>query len=168
MAKGAAVTKRHGGITPEEAERNADSELMRSLFKRLTLRPTRTVKSKKKKTSPYRGVSWSSLEKGWRAVIEVGGVRYKLGVFESDKDAALAYDAAAEALNVPQRRNFGAHDPYPNVALCDDCFGLGRRSGEFMRRRRDGGLFIVRMGPGKDCAHCEGRGYFLKEQNGER
>src|ERR1700742_4727787 len=100
------------GITERE-----EGEVLRSLFRRLTIQPPRTTPRKRKKSSPYRGVCYSKLEKGYRAVIEVGGVRYRLGVFKDSKEAALAYDAACEALNVPQRRNFGAHDPYPDVVV---------------------------------------------------
>lgn len=168
MNRGRTDTTPGVGVTPADPRAADDTEVMRSLFRRLTASPVTTARAKKKKTSSYRGVCWSELEQGWRAVIEVDRVRYRLGVFKSEKDAALAFDAAAEALNVPQRRNFGAHDPYPDVVVCGRCAGLGRLTGEHLRKRRDGGTYIARMGPGKDCPTCGGSGYFLKEQKGER
>jgi hypothetical protein len=149
----------------EAISTHEEGEVLRSLFRRLTTQRPRVTKRRRKKSSPYRGVCYSKLEKGYRAVLEVGGIRYRLGVFTDPKEAALAYDAACEALNVPQRRNFGAHDPYPDVVVCGRCLGLGRLTGEHLRKRRDGGTYIARMGPGKECPNCKGAGYFVKEQN---
>lgn len=46
-------------------------------------------------TSAYKGVSWRSDRGRWRAVICIDGSFMSLGSFDSEIDAALAYDAAA-------------------------------------------------------------------------
>ncbi len=46
-------------------------------------------------TSKYKGVSWSSRDKRWRAKIKVFGVSKMLGNFIEEKDAARAYDEGA-------------------------------------------------------------------------
>lgn len=49
-------------------------------------------------TSQYRGVSWYSPSQKWRAKLKTGGQQIHLGHFDSETDAALAYDAAARLL----------------------------------------------------------------------
>ena len=52
----------------------------------------------KKGTSIYKGVSWHKQNQNsgkWQAQIQKNGKHYYLGVFESEKDAALAYNEAA-------------------------------------------------------------------------
>ena len=44
--------------------------------------------------SGYRGVHAAG-NKGWRAVIEISGIRHHLGYFASTSEAAAAYDKAA-------------------------------------------------------------------------
>jgi hypothetical protein len=44
--------------------------------------------------SRFRGVSWSGAAGKWEARISVRGVRIGLGFFESEIDAALAYNTA--------------------------------------------------------------------------
>lgn len=39
-------------------------------------------------TSPYRGVSWHSLRKAWRAFAHLDGKHYHLGLFEDELEAA--------------------------------------------------------------------------------
>jgi AP2-like factor (euAP2 lineage) len=51
-------------------------------------------------SSAYRGVSYSKSDGKWRAGIEVDGRSINLGHFESEDEAALAYNAAA-------RKHFG-------------------------------------------------------------
>lgn len=46
-------------------------------------------------TSRYKGVSWSSSKKRWRANIATGGRQIFLGYFSDEGVAARAYDAAA-------------------------------------------------------------------------
>jgi len=53
-------------------------------------------KHRKKATSVFRGVSFSSKIKKWRAGIEVNGKSINLGQFKKEEDAALAYNKAAE------------------------------------------------------------------------
>jgi hypothetical protein len=60
------------------------------------------------KSSRFRGVSWHSQRRCWRAVIESAGENIYLGIFDQEDDAGRAYDAAA-------RQHFGefAHLNFP-------------------------------------------------------
>lgn len=48
-------------------------------------------------SSLYRGVSWCNYTGRWRAVIQIDGKMIHLGRFESEVDAARAYNAAGAA-----------------------------------------------------------------------
>lgn len=50
-------------------------------------------------TSPYKGVSWNKQKRKWRASIYRGGRAIFLGYFESEMEAALAYDAVARRMD---------------------------------------------------------------------
>lgn len=52
-------------------------------------------KNRTKATSPYRGVSYISADKKWRAGIEVDGTSMNLGNFKTQEAAALAYNKAS-------------------------------------------------------------------------
>ena len=53
-------------------------------------------KRRVKTTSQYRGVSFSRIDKKWKAGIEVNGKGINLGHFKDEKDAARAYNKAAK------------------------------------------------------------------------
>lgn len=53
------------------------------------MRPRRTG------TSRFKGVSWSSSQQKGYADIQVNRIRYRLGCFSDEEDAARAYDAVA-------------------------------------------------------------------------
>lgn len=57
-------------------------------------------RAKTRGSSQYKGVAWDSDRKQWRALIVIHGRAKHLGRFHVERDAALAYDAAA-------RENFG-------------------------------------------------------------
>lgn len=46
-------------------------------------------------TSVFKGVYWTAAQKGWAATIRHDGRTIPLGVFDSEIEAAFAYDAAA-------------------------------------------------------------------------
>ena len=48
-------------------------------------------------TSGYKGVSWNKRDKIWHAYIKVDQKRIHLGLFKNKINAAVAYNAAAEA-----------------------------------------------------------------------
>lgn len=52
-------------------------------------------KAKTKKSSRFKGVSWHSQNKNWRAVIMSNRHLQHIGSFKSEIEAAKAYDAAA-------------------------------------------------------------------------
>lgn len=52
-------------------------------------------KIKQKKTSAYKGVYWHKTRSKWRARIIVNGKAKELGRFNTEEDAAKAYDLAA-------------------------------------------------------------------------
>lgn len=124
-------------------------------------------------TSIYRGVHWDWGQKRWRAAIEVRGQRYKLGWWHDDKDAALAYDLACERLDVPERRNFGAHKLYDDLTLlrarmqaCKTCRGVGTIGGEFHPRGGGAGSRgrFIKLGRWRTCEDCAGAGYLLSAE----
>jgi hypothetical protein len=120
-------------------------------------------------TSIYRGVHWDRRKGRYRAEIEVRTKRYKLGWWNDDRDAALAYDVACERLGVPERRNFGAHPVYDELTLlrsrmgvCPTCRGACQTGGEFHPPGVAGshGRF-VRLGRWRECETCAGAGYLV-------
>lgn len=67
--------------------------------------------SRKGALSQYKGVCWDDSKQKWLSRIRVNGVRRHLGRFESEQEAALAYDEAAKRLqgefahlNFPERK----------------------------------------------------------------
>lgn len=46
-------------------------------------------------SSSFKGVSWITRDRRWRAAIMVNRIRLVLGHFHDESDAAMAYDAAA-------------------------------------------------------------------------
>lgn len=78
------------------------------------------------KTSRFKGVCWSSSEERWQANIQADGVAHYVGLFDSEEDAAIAYDGAALRLHGEFARTnavmklFDMDDPFvPNCSLAD-------------------------------------------------
>lgn len=55
---------------------------------------------KRESTSHYKGVCWFARNKKWLAQIKIGSKQLYIGLFEDEKEAALAYDRIA-------RKEFG-------------------------------------------------------------
>lgn len=64
---------------------------------RLATRPQNSMNSKSKKgsTSIYKGVSWNSSSKKWKAQIALKGKNYHLGEFDDEIECAKVYDKKA-------------------------------------------------------------------------
>jgi ribosomal protein L16/L10AE len=54
------------------------------------------TENKEKKRSQYLGVSWDGRYNAWRARINVNTAALKLGTFQTELEAAKAFNAAAE------------------------------------------------------------------------
>jgi hypothetical protein len=75
----------------EELDYRKENLIVCTLKERQRLLP----KNRKAATSKFRGVSFSKLDKKWRAGIEVNGRSINLGLYKSETQAALAYNKAA-------------------------------------------------------------------------
>ena len=69
-----------------------------------------------KKTSQYRGVSWSKRDKKWEVKIWVDGRTKRIASFDDENVAAHAYDAYAIVNRINTRRNFPDEDEDEMVA----------------------------------------------------
>jgi hypothetical protein len=96
-------------------------------------------------TSPYRGVHWSRRSDKWRAKITFRYRQLDLGHFDNELGAALAYDAAADALRGPLGyRNF------PNLIRAD----VARQMLEGLSTQIFGVTFRRRSRPGFRSIVC--------------
>ena len=57
-----------------------------------------------KSTSKYVGVSWNKKSKKWNSTLYKNGIYYRIGLFNREIDAAIAWNKKAEELGVPQER----------------------------------------------------------------
>ena len=64
------------------------------------------VASDQAKSSAYKGVSWHKHSQKWYAYIQSGGKMRGLGYFDSQADAAKAYDAEARKVLFPALHAF--------------------------------------------------------------
>jgi len=94
--------------------------------------------------------------------IEVERRRYRLGRYQNEQTAALAYDAAAERLGVSQRANFNTPEKQSPIRECRKCEGVGLIGGEWKRDNTRGKTYIARIGKWRDCPACDGAGYLTQ------
>jgi len=74
---------------------------------------SRNRRPKKDGKSKYLGVIW--LKYKWAAIIRVNNKNKYLGVFSSEKEAALAYNNAIETYSIPFARPNNLEDPLRNI-----------------------------------------------------
>jgi hypothetical protein len=87
--------------TPEEAANAYDyyAKLYHKDFAKLNFPDTEPVKPMfKRQSSKYRGVSWCKRDEVYVAQISKGGTRFCLGAFQSEIEAALAYNKKSTEL----------------------------------------------------------------------
>jgi hypothetical protein len=87
-----------GGL--DHIDRNPENNRFENLREATQAENLRNKSSARNASSKYLGVSWYAQNKKWVASIRVSEKKIYLGCFENEKDAALAYDAAA-------RKHFG-------------------------------------------------------------
>lgn len=59
---------------------------------------------KRGKTSKFRGVTWSKKHKSWRAAIYLEGKKNNIGLFDTELDAAVAYNQKIKELSFPMTK----------------------------------------------------------------
>jgi hypothetical protein len=92
------------GLSPEQFGDHINGDGLDN--QRHNLRPatrSQNARNAKKRidglTSPYKGVSWTTRERRWRAVIQSPPKKYcDLGFYRSEEEAARAYDVAADII----------------------------------------------------------------------
>lgn len=87
------------GMTPDHA--NGDGLDNRRQNLRLATASQQAANRGKRRTpasSRFKGVSWSKRDRRWQAHVACRGIRRNLGTFRDEREAAMAYDAAAREL----------------------------------------------------------------------
>jgi len=116
------------------------------------------TRKRKGTSSKYKGVSWHVQTKKWRVNISANGTDYVLGLFCSEKEAALTYDRAAiqfhgefASLNFPQEINETKKMPlylrtksskYKGVSF-DKASGKWQVDFQFNKKRLKVGRFVT-------------------------
>ena len=85
----------HNGLDNRKANLRAVTH-MQNVWNRRKFSGLTSCGVKRPSRSKYKGVDWANDMKRWRARIRVNGKRIYLGSFESELDAAKAYDTAAK------------------------------------------------------------------------
>jgi hypothetical protein len=108
--------ERHGlelnGAWPDHIDRDATNDRFDNYRPANRSQQQANSPKKGKKTgttysSQYKGVCWRVRERTWEATITISGRKHHLGQFESEADAAIAYDEASrEAFGAYARFNF--------------------------------------------------------------
>lgn len=94
-------------------------------FREVSVNHNNQNKIKKSGTSKYKGVCKRN-ETWWRAVISMNGIRYNIGDYKDEKEAALAYDKKCLELygpgarfNFPEniKNSLQSNDPFKDIPL---------------------------------------------------
>ena len=98
-----------GDLAPAEASAavgGASSDAEASASRTAAVLPTTRGTVGRRAASAHRGVNWSRHQMKWRSQIEVNLKTHYLGSYDSDVDAALAYDKFCDEHHVTRKRNF--------------------------------------------------------------
>jgi hypothetical protein len=92
-------------------------------------------KTKKSNSSPYRGVSWNQRQCKWRVQIQHAGIQHYIGTFQTEQEAALAYNTMAVKL-----KGKGAvinHVVYKEETMCAVVVSEGKLPSHKRQKRQE-------------------------------
>jgi hypothetical protein len=80
------------GLQVDHIDRNGENNLQSNLRLLTSAEQKLNTLARKNSTSPYKGVSWSRHKLKWRSQVQLNKVKIFLGYFDTEIEAAIAYD----------------------------------------------------------------------------